>query len=210
MPNLVTFICAMNACSSIVALSEGKLVHARLIASGCVLDEVVGIALINMYKNCGSLTSAATVFDHLPKHSIEMWTAIIIACAEHSDFKLALSYFERMERQGLKPDDIAFVCLLSACCRRGQVSDGCLLFRSLVEKYFLTLRNDHYNSMVSLLGSSGYLMEAEDLLATMPTLPNAVGWTALLNHCKTHSNVELGERCFIEVAAVDQKVAAQA
>jgi hypothetical protein len=48
--------------------------------------------------------------------------------------------------------------------------------------------------MVDLLGHSGYLDEAEDLVNNMPIEPNASVWGALLGACRAHGNTETGNR----------------
>ena len=48
--------------------------------------------------------------------------------------------------------------------------------------------------MVDLLGRSGYLDEAEDLVNNMPIEPNASVWGALLGACRVHGNTETGNR----------------
>ncbi|KAH7296078.1 hypothetical protein KP509_26G007900 [Ceratopteris richardii] len=49
----VTCISMLKACSSIVALKLGKVVHARTCQLCCELDVEVGNALIDMYTRCG-------------------------------------------------------------------------------------------------------------------------------------------------------------
>ena len=157
-----------------------------------------------MYAKCGSLQDARTLFNRLPKQDIASWNAMIGGCAQHNDFNFALQCFEEMQVEGLKPNDITFVCLLSASSHAGLVHEGFGHFKLLKEDLGLAPSLDHHNCMVSLLSHAGRINDAEDLLQTMPFGPNVVGWMSLLSHCKSHGNVEQGWRCFDQVVAMER------
>jgi pentatricopeptide repeat protein len=65
-PATLTFVGVLNACSSIVALEEGRCVHDQVIASGWESDVFVGSSLVDMYAKCGSLEDAQRVFSKMP------------------------------------------------------------------------------------------------------------------------------------------------
>lgn len=48
--------------------------------------------------------------------------------------------------------------------------------------------------MVDRLGRVGLLDEAHDFISKMPIKPDTAIWLSLLGACKSHSNIELGER----------------
>jgi pentatricopeptide repeat protein len=64
-PSNVTFVGALNACASEVALEEGKCIHELIIQSGCESDVFVGNSLMDMYVKCGSMEDAWRVFNKL-------------------------------------------------------------------------------------------------------------------------------------------------
>lgn len=202
--NSATFSCTLKACSSIAALKEGKLVHADIIRSGCESDMYVASALIDMFTKCGSLEDACRLFDRLSKRDVVVWNAIIAGHAEHSDFMSALEYYENMRREGSKPDDATFASLLSACSHLGMVAEGCSHFNALRTDHGIEPTLDHYNCMVDLFGRAGHLDEAADILHIMPFQDNVVGYTTILNHCKTHGDLEQGHQCFDNAVSIDQ------
>ncbi|KAL7237614.1 hypothetical protein ACSBR2_003839 [Camellia fascicularis] len=63
----------------------------------------------------------------------------------------------------------------------------------MTTKHQIEPKLEHYGSMVDLLGHSGCVKEAHDLIRTMPMNPNATIWGALLSVCRTHDNIELAE-----------------
>ncbi|CAK9213816.1 unnamed protein product [Sphagnum troendelagicum] len=193
-PNSVTFVGVLNACASIVALEKGRCVHQQIIESVWDSNVFVGNSLVDMYAKCGSMEDAQTVFNKMPSHDVISWNAILGGCAMHGHGNEALKLFEQMCEEGVKPDDITFVCLLSACSHAGLVDEGMCCYASMITVYMISPKLEHYSCMVDLLGRAGKLHEAENMIKAMPGKPYVPAWRALLAACKIHGNVEMGER----------------
>ncbi len=59
------------------------------------------------------------MFDKMPSQDVITWNAILGGCAMHGHGKEALEHFERMCEESVQPDEITFLCLLSACSHGG-------------------------------------------------------------------------------------------
>ncbi len=154
----------------------------------------VGNSLVDMYGKCGSMEDAQRVFNNMPLHDVVSWNAILGGCAMHGHGKEALRHFELMCEEGVKPNDITFVCLLSACGHAGLVDEGLCCFTSMSTVYKISAKLEHYTCMVDLLGRSGRLQEAENMIQALPFRPDGALWMALLGACRIYANVEMGER----------------
>ncbi|XWS59333.1 hypothetical protein CRYUN_Cryun08bG0112900 [Craigia yunnanensis] len=99
-----------------------------------------------------------------------------------------------MVKSGLKPRDITFTYVLSACSRGGLVGEGLELFESMKRDYGIEPRLEHYGCIVDLLSRAGKLAEAEKFVLEMPVKPNAPISGALLGACRIHRNAEIAER----------------
>ncbi|CBI38763.3 unnamed protein product, partial [Vitis vinifera] len=95
--------------------------------------------------------------------------------------------FDSMEIQ----DVITWTALIVGYAQNGRGRD---YFQSMEEVYGIKPGPEHYACMIDLLGRSGKLMEAKELLNQMAVQPDATVWKALLAACRVHGNVELGER----------------
>lgn len=73
------------------------------------------------------------------------------------------------------------------------VDHGRKLFNSMIEEHHILPRIEHYACMVDLLGRTGYLFEACNLVKRMPIKPSASVLESLLGACTIHGNIELGE-----------------
>ncbi|CAK9867651.1 unnamed protein product [Sphagnum jensenii] len=207
-PDPVTYVGVLNACANVVALEEGRRAHERIIQSRCESDVFVRSSLVDMYAKCGSMEDACRVFNTMPSHDVVSWNALLGGFAMHGQGKEALVHFERMCEEGVHPNDITFVCLLSACSHSGFVDEGLRFYALMTTVYRIPAKLEHYTCMVDLLGRAGHLQEAENMIQGMPCKPNAAIWMALLGACRIHGNVEMGERMAKRVLELEPKNAA--
>ncbi len=207
-PDTVTFISALGACASATALAKGKQIHAQVINSGVKSNMVLETALVNMYSKCGSLTDARQVFDKMSKRSVISWSAIIAAHAQHGEGKEALDLFERMQQEGIKPDNVTFVSVLSACSHSGLVDEGLRCFELMQVEHKIVPTLEHYGCMVDLLGRAGQLDNAEKMITTAPVAPDVVTWMTLLGACRLYGDVERAERVAARIFDLEPQNAA--
>ncbi|CAK9193482.1 unnamed protein product [Sphagnum troendelagicum] len=207
-PDSMTLLGVLNACASVVALEEGRRAHDWVIKSGWDSNVFVGNSLIDMYAKCGSLEDALKVFNKMPSRDVVTWNAMIGGYAIHGHGKEALKQFEQMREEGVQPDDITFVCLLSACSHSGLVDEGLRFYSSMSTVYMISAKLEHYTCMVDLLGRAGHLHEAENMVLAMPYKPQVAAWMALLGACRIHGNVEMGERVAKQVLELEPENAA--
>ncbi|CAM6049373.1 unnamed protein product [Sphagnum compactum] len=193
-PDPVTFVGVLNACASVVALEEGRCVHQQIVEYGWDSDVFVVNSLVDMYAKCGSIEDAWRVFNRMPSQDVVTWNAILGGCAMHGHGKEALKYFERMCEEGVQPDDITFICLLSACSHAGLVDEGVHCFALMSIVYGISTKLEHYTCMVDLLSRAGHLQEAEKMVMAMPRKPQVAALMALLGACRIHGNMEMAER----------------
>ncbi|KAI8532233.1 hypothetical protein RHMOL_Rhmol11G0197100 [Rhododendron molle] len=193
-PNYVTLVSVLPAISRLGTLELGKWVHLYAEKNKIGIDGVLGSALIDMYSKCGNIEKALHVFDRLPQRNVITWNATISGLAMHGRAKDALDHFWRMERLGVKPTDVTYIAVLSACSHAGLVHEGRLIFDHMVRVVRLESRIEHYGCMVDLLGRAGLLEEAEKLILEMPMKPDDVILKALLGACKKHGNIQIGKR----------------
>jgi pentatricopeptide repeat protein len=108
----------------------------------------------------------------------------------------------------VQPNDITFVCLLSACSHAGLVDEGMHLYASMLRDYMISAKSEHYTCMVDLLGRAGHLQEAENIIKAMPCTPSVAAWKALLGACRIHGNMEMAERVAERILEMEPQNAA--
>lgn len=202
-PDKVTMVNCLSACSQLGALDEGIWIHHYIERHNLSLDVVMGTALVDLYAKCGNITRALQVFQEIPQRNCLTWTAIICGLAHHGNAHDAISYFSKMIYSGLRPDEITFLGVLSACCHGGLVEEGRKYFSQMSSKFNISPQLKHYSCMVDLLGRAGHLEEAEELIRNMPMGADAAVWGALFFACRVHGNVLIGEKAALKLLEMD-------
>lgn len=193
-PNHAGIVGALSACAFLGALDQGKWIHVYVDRNGMALDRVLGTALIDMYAKCGCIKNAHQVFDQMPDRDVFAWTCMISGLANHGHSEGAIELFIKMQNEGVRPNEVTFICVLSACSRVGLVEIGQRFFESMNEVYGIKPGVEHYGCLVDLLGRAGMFEEAKRVVTEMPMEPDSYVMGALLNACRMHGNVELGEK----------------
>lgn len=191
-PNHAGVVAALSACGFLGALDQGRWIHAYVDKKKMELDGILGTALVDMYAKCGCIELAYRVFEEMPCRDVFAFTSLISGLANHGESERAIALLSRMSREGVKPNEITFICVLNACSRMGLVEEGIKVFESMTDVYGIKPSVKHYGCLVNLLGGAGLLEQAKKVVTDMPMEPDSYVLGALLNACRVHGNVELG------------------
>lgn len=207
-PDKATLVAILPACAQASAVQDGLWIHTYIIKTGMEIDASLGSGLISMYANCGRLNNARYIFDRISDKNIVVWNAIIRCYGMHGHADKALKLFSRLVENGLRPDGIIFLGLLSTCSHAGMVAKGWEIFEKMGD-YGVGRSNEHYACMVDLLGRAGFLNEAVELIGKMPMQPGKDVFGALLGACRIHNNMELAEQVAEKLFILDPHNAAR-
>ena len=192
-PDAATMVGVIPACSHLSALQHGRCSHSYVLIRGLSRDTSISNALLDMYAKCGSVGTARKLFDGMTKRDIVTWNTMMSGYGLHGLGREALSLFSRLQLEGLNPDDVTFIGLLSACSHSGLIEEGKKLFSAMMGTFEIALRVEHCICMVDLLGRGGHLGEALDFVRTI-SFSDVRIWGALLGACRIHKDLTLGEK----------------
>ncbi|XP_024533019.1 pentatricopeptide repeat-containing protein At3g09040, mitochondrial-like [Selaginella moellendorffii] len=132
-PNALTYVACLKACSGLASDEEtreldGKLVkmvslenalavHSQAARDNCDRDMLVASRLIDAYAESQSMDDAARVFAGMPDRDAVAWNELMLGYVENGDGELALEAFTGMRRDGCVPNAGTFVAALKACIR---------------------------------------------------------------------------------------------
>ena len=80
-----------------------------------------------MYTKCGRLSDAQRLFDNLASKNLVSWNTMLVGYAQHGFDREALEIYDMMQTDGIKPNGITFIGVLSTCGHMGLLEDGLLL-----------------------------------------------------------------------------------
>ncbi|KAG5244730.1 hypothetical protein OIU76_003113 [Salix suchowensis] len=200
-PDEATVVTVLPICARLGAVDVGQWIHSYAKSSGIYRDFVaVGNALVDFYNKSGMFETARRVFEEMPRKNVISWNTLISGLAFNGNGELGVELLEEMLNEGLSPNDATLVGVLSCCAHAGLFERGRELFASMVEHHQIEPKLEHYGCMVDLLGRSGCVREAYDLIRSMPAgTPNAALWGSLLSACRSHGDVELAHHAVKEL-----------
>ena len=182
------FVAVLKACSMIAALDLGVEIHVCVIENGLDVDLFVCSALINMYAKCGHLHEAYLAFDRLSRRNVITWSALILGYVEYGDFQDALLLFQKMEMEGVEPNEVTYLCLLKACSSIAALEHGKHIHSHIITRGF---QLDVFlgNTLLDMYGKCGSLGDALIVFNRMPK-QDVVSWSVLIAVYAKHSNYE--------------------
>ncbi|TKY69714.1 Pentatricopeptide repeat-containing protein [Spatholobus suberectus] len=184
----------LSACADSSVLRHGKEIHGYAIRSDVNRDDFLATALVDMYMKCGQASWARGVFDQFDAKSDDpaFWNAMIGGYGRNGDYESAFEIFDEMLEEMVRPNSATFISVLSACSHTGQVDRGLHVFRMMRREYGLQPKPEHFGCMVDLLGRSGWLGEAQDLVQELEE-PSASAFASLLGASRCYLDSNLGE-----------------
>lgn len=155
----------------------GKQIHAQVIVTGAVLDDIVANSLIDMYAKCGVMDKAEFIFANKKQHSTVSWTAMISGHIENGQYEEALKQFRNMIKDGLSPDRATFASVIKASAALASLGLG-----KHLHSYVLKSGNmSNVFSGCTLLDMYAKCGCLEETFKTFEEMPkkNVVSWNAM-------------------------------
>ncbi|MCO5568657.1 hypothetical protein L7F22_022356 [Adiantum nelumboides] len=180
-PDLILYVCALDACASLSTLDEGREIHSAVVQVYLEKNPVVQTALLNMYGKGGSLFDANSIFCNMPCYDAIPWTVMIGALAENQELERAICVFYQMCSSGFFPDEVTFICILDVCAGLAALDEGHIIYSGVIEK---ALEQDVVlgNNLVNLYGKCGCLPDSRRVFDRLP-FKNTLTWNIMLGAC---------------------------
>lgn len=192
-PDWVVMLSLLLVCGQLGWLKHGKSVHGWCVRRCLGMGLNLGNAIVDVYVKCATLTYAHRVFNRMNRRDVISWTSLILGYGLSGNVSIALELFDDMVAKGVKPNQVTFLGILSACAHGGLAERASSCFEMMGD-YGVKPELKHYASMVDCLARVGLLEHAEDFIKEMPMEPDEAILGAILAGCRVHNNVEVGER----------------
>ncbi|PNY00908.1 pentatricopeptide repeat-containing protein at3g12770-like protein [Trifolium pratense] len=202
-----TLSAALRACTGLSSVEIGRQLHSYLLRTTPDLENDVFLqsALIEMYGKCGMVEKAQLAFKlegmvirKEKSRDVVLWTSMLGVYGKNGHYKEVIDLYSEMLQEGIRPDGIAFLTVISACGHTGQVHAGVKYFESMTNDFKLDPGPEHYSCLVDLLCRAGELHKAWELLNETCHY-KGIGncsvsmWGALLKACVDSGNLELAK-----------------
>ncbi|KAH7280854.1 hypothetical protein KP509_36G017000 [Ceratopteris richardii] len=194
LPNKVTFVVILDACSDPNMLSRGRQLHTSAIVSGFQSDIKVKNALANMYGMCRKLEDALRIFNEMPEHSTIGFLTVVSACVNQEAISEGTLLHAYIIETGSRLDIMLGNALVNLYSKCGRLYDARDVFDALPEKNVIT-----WTTIIDAYAQHGHGIEAIDIFDKMQEAmvkPNAITFVNLLTACSHAGLVEEGHAYF--------------
>ncbi|XP_047981785.1 putative pentatricopeptide repeat-containing protein At1g77010, mitochondrial [Salvia hispanica] len=198
-----TLSSAISVCASITLLELGEQIFARATVIGVDFDKVITTSLIDLYCKCGYVEAGRKLFDQMAKSDEASWNSMLMGYAMNGYGAEALSLFEQMRRDTVRPSEVTFTAVLSACDHSGLVEEGKKWFYLMKHHYHIDPGIEHYSCMIDLLARVGRVQEAIDIIDKIPHLSDSSMWSAILRGCIESGDKPLSKRVVEKIIELD-------
>jgi pentatricopeptide repeat protein len=205
----VTYTCILKACGKAGSLGIGEGIGSEVRKQGLAEnDAVLGTALVDMYIKCGALERAGEAFEHLRERNVVTWSALIAGHSQLGRANAAMSLYKRMRSEGVVPNSITFVVLLTACAHAGLVKEGENLFDEMSVAHRIQPTPEHYTCMIELACRAARFDKVNELLANVShSCQHLPLFVAILDACVEWRNAKLARWAFERSVRLEEKCA---
>ncbi|KAK9677441.1 hypothetical protein RND81_11G143200 [Saponaria officinalis] len=206
--NQINQVVILNLVEACTVSSEPRIlkwVHGTVIRNGFISDTSVGTAIVDMYSKCGAVEEARKAFDQISDKNIMSWSTMVSGYGMNGRARDALALISEMNLHGLKPNPVTALSVLAACSHGGMVSSGLSFFKEMVEDLGIEPGLEHYACVVDMLGRSGRLDDAMELIEIMPKdlTGGATMWGSILSSSIRYKKAEIGEGAASRILELD-------
>ncbi|XP_058096547.1 pentatricopeptide repeat-containing protein At1g34160-like [Magnolia sinica] len=183
-PDALTCSFALKSYARVLALIEGKQIHAQLVRFGFEADVRLQTTVLDLYAKCGDLDCVEQVFDEMPLRDVTTWNALVTGLAQGSRPRDALALFSRMRLKGARPNEITVIGALSACSQLGTLKEGEAV-RSYMCEEGLDTNLRVCNALIDMYAKCGSIDGALDVFCSMGTR-SRVTWNTIIMALAMH------------------------
>ncbi|CAN8258629.1 unnamed protein product [Cochlearia groenlandica] len=197
----------LKICTTMASISTGRQIHSFALKSSQIrFDIALCNSLVDMYAKSGEIEDAVVAFEEMEEKDVRSWTSLIVGYGRHGNIEKAIDLYNKMEHEGIKPNDVTFLSLLSACSHTGEIEQGLKIFNTMINKYTIKPREEHLSCIIDMLARGDYLEEAYDLIRSKKgnnISLSSSAWGAFLDSCRRHGNVQLSKVAATELLSIE-------
>ncbi|KAL4341429.1 hypothetical protein GQ457_08G024830 [Hibiscus cannabinus] len=212
------FVQAILLSAWLKAKEEGMQIHRHAFKLGFQNDLYVQNSLINMYGKCGQIEHACAVFEQMDEDTLVTVLSSRIRSGaldsgkcthgallkNNSDLNVIVQtslidisskdIYSLMLEEGLDPDDVVYVDVLSVCGHAGLIDEGFECFDGMKSEHGIEPTVQHYGCMVDLMGKAGMISSSSTACLSSPMMWSGEAYVKRLNQVPGFSSVEVGRR----------------
>ncbi|XP_050221768.1 pentatricopeptide repeat-containing protein At3g09040, mitochondrial-like [Mercurialis annua] len=196
-PNEYVFASVISSCATVMALPQGKEIHARSLKYGFASVSFVSNALISMYMKCGQCRYALLVYNVISEPNGVTFNALISGFVENRQPEKGMEFFKAMHQKGFVPDKFTFAGLLGICSSDNDYWIGIQLHCQAIK---VNLEDSAFvGNVIITMYSKFKLAEEAGKLFGLIKEKDLISWNTLITACSSCKDYETALKVFKEM-----------
>ncbi|CAA6654116.1 unnamed protein product [Spirodela intermedia] len=156
-------------------------------------------ALIGGFIHNNMLETARSLFDEMPDRDVVSWSTMIAGYSKKGSPSAALDLFHGMQAQGIQPNEITLLSVLSAISASGTLEQGRRV-HNYIRHHSIWLTDNLRAALIDMYSKCGSIGEALLLFnQTRDSAANISPWNAVICGLAMHGHAEMSLRIFSEL-----------
>ncbi|ERN06547.1 hypothetical protein AMTR_s00058p00115870 [Amborella trichopoda] len=144
--------------------------------------------VVSGYIKAGDLVMARMLYDRMPHRNLVSWTIMIVGYTERGLIDEASALLDRMVGvEGLRPDEVAVLSLVSACGESGVLGFGRRVHGHINNAPALRKSTRVSNALVDMYSKCGCIDEAVKVFESIPN-KDTISWNVMLQGLANHGH----------------------
>ncbi|XP_071712114.1 pentatricopeptide repeat-containing protein At2g22410, mitochondrial [Rutidosis leptorrhynchoides] len=193
-PDNHTYPLLLKCCSKLSLTWMGLAVIGHVICLGFGSDLYVNNAVIHLLVSCGRLVDAHKVFDESSVRDLVAWNSIINGYVKSGKPSEALRLYERMLADGIKPDEVTMIGVVSSCAQLENLNFG-REFHRYIEENQVKVTVPLGNALMDMYMKCGDMDNARNLFDKM-VKKSIVSWTIMVVGYGRYGCMDVAKKLF--------------
>eukprot|EP00250_Pteridium_aquilinum_P035655 c9773_g1_i1 orf=87-1655(+) len=180
-----TLLSSLHWCVEKKELVCSKYLHNQIVECGLEQNSKFDKLLVQVYGRCGALDDAVTLFGKLLQRNVGMFNILLQEYARHMKGQAADEVFYQMQQEGLLPNKISYVSILSVCATQKTLLKGKRIHSSILWSCGLDGDAVLCTALMNMYGKCGHVDESQKLF-DQKIFRDVVCWTAMISIYASH------------------------
>ncbi|XP_055816752.1 pentatricopeptide repeat-containing protein At3g05340 [Solanum dulcamara] len=185
-PNYLTYLSTLLACSGMKALGEARQIHGIVWKLGFQSDLCIESALMDVYSKCGSVQDAWQMFESVEVLDTIAMTVMLVGFAKNGYQEEALQIFVKMVKAGVDIDPDVVSAILGVFGSDTSLALGKQVHSLIIKKGFIS-NSFVGNGLINMYSKCGELEESVEMFNSIAQR-NSVSWNSIIAAYARHGN----------------------